>query len=128
MIADTAAFADLEDDQTDALTLERRRGTRVRLVRPILLTEATRGRTLAGTTRDISHSGLRLRVPVLPLRAGDQVHVDVSSIAGLGLLPGRRRTMSARVVWARREAKMVRPMMTLGIEFDNDFDAQVNVA
>jgi protein involved in polysaccharide export with SLBB domain len=62
------------------------------------------------------------------LRPGDRVNVDVSNIGALGLIASRRAVVAAHVVWAKRDNKMVRPMMTFGVELSTDPDAQLNVA
>lgn len=118
----------LESD-TDTLVLERRRSNRIRLVRPITLVDALHGRHVSGKTRDVSACGLRVEVPAaLNVRPGDSITVDVSSLAGTGLLDNRRNTVAARVVWTRRQNKLVRPMLTVGLEFITELDAQLNVA
>ncbi|HQY88143.1 MAG TPA: PilZ domain-containing protein [Tepidisphaeraceae bacterium] len=119
----------VDDDACDRLTLERRRGSRVKLVRPVVVIETSHGRQVAASTCDISHSGLRLKMPAaVTLRPGDQVFVQVGNLIASGLLHARRQVLAARIIWTRRENKMVRPMVTFGLEFITDLDVQVNVA
>ena len=119
----------VDDDACDRLTLERRRGSRVKLVRPVVVIESSNGRQVSASTCDISNCGLRLKMPAaVLLRPGDQILVHVANLVESGLLHARRQILPARIVWTRRENKMVRPMVTFGLEFIADRNAKSNVA
>lgn len=129
--ADLDIFLPARDtDRDDTMMIERRHGgSRVKIARPIRVVELCSGRHIAGRSRDISSTGMRLEIPVSnTLRPGDAVQVDVGTLSGIGPLTGRRRVIAARVVWVNRQHKMLRPLLTLGVEFSPEYDALVNVA
>lgn len=120
---------DEADADVDTLVFERRHGARVRLARPIRVIDLAGGRHIAGRSRDLSHAGMRVEIPLAnAVRVGEIVHVDVGTLAGIGPLAGRPRVIPARVVWMSREQKMLRPQQSLGLEFEPDDEALVNVA
>ena len=117
------------DGYADSMVLERRLGSRVKIARPIKVVDLANGRHIAGRSRDVSSTGMRLEIPTTNgIRPGDTVHVDVGMLSGLGPLAGRPRVIPARVVWVNRQTKMLRPLLTAGVEFAPEFDALVNVA
>lgn len=120
---------DEAEEGYDSLRFERRHGARTKLARPIRVIELTGGRHIAGRSRDFSHDGMRVEIPLsYAVRAGDVVHVDVGTLGGIGPLCGRPRVIPARVVWTSREQKMLRPLQFAGLEFLPDDEALVNVA
>lgn len=113
----------------DSLEIERRRGVRVRIVRPVRVFEPESGRTLAAKTRDISSSGAKLEMPIAAgMQPGQVVEIDVGAFNGLGSLTHRRQHLSAKIVWVSRDSRLVRPMLTAGLEFCVELDAAVRVA
>jgi hypothetical protein len=114
---------------SDPLSLERRVAARVRLSRPVRVIALSSGRHMAGKSRDVSSTGMRLELPVSnAIVEGEAVQLDIGSLAGVGPLRSRRSVVAARVVWVKRENKLVRPMLTAGVEFEPDLDSLVNVA
>jgi hypothetical protein len=114
---------------SDSMVFERRCSTRVRISRPIRVIDLIIGRHAAGRSRDVSSTGMKVEIPATNgIQEGDTIQVDVGTLAGVGPLFGRPRVIPARVVWIRRESKMLRPMLTAGVEFELDFDAMINVA
>jgi c-di-GMP-binding flagellar brake protein YcgR len=119
----TAPESAIAGEFNDSMYLERRKGVRVKIARPVRIHEPITGRHMAGRTRDISASGLRIEMPITnAIRVGETISVV------LGTLSNRKPTISARVVWIKRDAKLVRPMLTAGVEFTVEPDAQVAVA
>lgn len=117
------------DDRADSLMFERRHDARVRLARPIRVIDLSGGRHIAGRSRDLSHCGMRVEIPLAnAIRVGEIVQVDVGTLSGIGPLVGRPRVIPARVVWTSREQKMLRPLQFAGLEFEADDEALVNVA
>jgi len=127
---DTIDADDEIDGPNDSLAFERRRGGgRVRIARPVRVVEPHGGRHLAGRSRDVSASGMRVELPFTnAVEAGDTVSVHVGTLAGAGPLRGHRSTLEARVVWVRRDTRMLRPLVTAGLEFVMGWDARYNVA
>jgi PilZ domain len=118
-----------QDDALDSFVIERRAGARVKIARPIKVIELGTGRHFAGRSRDVSAAGMRLEIPVSnSVREGDTIQVDVGSLSGIGPLAYRPRIIPARIVWVRREQKLLRPLLTAGVEFAVDHDAMINVA
>lgn len=114
---------------TDRMVIERRTSTRVRICRPVKVIDLSVGRHAAGRSRDVSSTGMKVEIPATNhIHEGDTIHVDVGTLGGVGPLRGRPHVIPARVVWIRRESKLVRPMLTAGIEFALEHDAMVNVA
>src|SRR5580698_5230657 len=96
---------------------ERRRGLRIRQLRPIKLYDPRGCRFIGGTTEDVSVTGLRIVLPrSAPLGEGSQVIVHVGLDEGGHPLANRRDMMPARVVWVDRA---VQPGVgiTAGIEW-----------
>lgn len=131
-------IAAAETHETDALglpplpermILERRVDTRVKIARPIRVVELNTGRHIAGRSRDVSSSGMKIEIHVSDhVREGDTVRVDVGTLSGIGPLLHRPRVIPARVVWIRREQKLLRPLITAGVEFEVEREALFNVA
>lgn len=114
---------------TERMVIERRCSTRIRISRPVKVIDLSIGRHAAGRSRDISSSGMKVEIPATNyIHEGDTVHIDVGTMGGVGPLAGRSRVIAARVVWIRRESKLVRPLLTAGIEFALEHDAMINVA
>lgn len=127
------AAADWDVDEaiglTDRMVIERRSATRVRISRPVKVINLSVGRHAAGRSRDVSATGMKIEIPVTnSIREGDTIHVDVGTLAGIGPLVGRPHLIPARVVWIEREHKLLRPMLTAGVEFALELDAMINVA
>ena len=121
----SAGYADF----AERMVLERRVGSRVKIARPIKVVDLANGRHIAGRSRDVSSTGMRLELPMTNgMRPGDTVHVDVGMLSGLGPLTGKPRVIPARVVWVNRQHKMLRPLLTAGVEFAPEWDAVINVA
>jgi c-di-GMP-binding flagellar brake protein YcgR len=113
----------------EPMFLERRRGVRVKLARPVRVHEPTTGKHLAARTRDISAVGMRLEMPLTnAIQPGEHLTLTLGTLAGVGLVKSTKSTITARVIWVKRDGRMVRPMLTAGVEFCSDSDAQVNVA
>lgn len=128
MIAAVDDF-DLEADSVRPMVLERRSATRIRLSRPIRVIDLVVGRHAAGRSRDISATGMQLQIPMTyQIVPGNTIHVDVGTLSGVGPLSGRPRVIPARVIWIRREGKLLRPMLNIGVEFEPEHDAMMNVA
>ncbi len=114
---------------TQSMSIDRRRGSRIKLARPIKIVVLGSGRHMAGRSRDVSSTGMKLEVPMSnSIIEGQTIHVHVGSLAGMGPLANRCSVIPARVVWVRRESKLVRPMLTAGVEFEPELDAMINVA
>ncbi len=127
-----AHFDDALDDAiglTDRMMIERRTATRVRICRPVKVIDLAIGRHAAGRSRDVSSTGMKVEIPASNhIHEGDTIHIDVGTLGGVGPLVGRPHIIPARVVWIRREAKLLRPMLTAGVEFALEHDAMINVA
>lgn len=129
MIAAIDTTFDEALDLSDSMVLERRGATRIRISRPVRVIDLSICRHAAGRSRDISATGMRVEIPATnAIQVGDTIHVDVGTLSGAGPLAGRPRVIPGRIVWIQREAKMVRPMLTAGVEFEVDQDAMMNVA
>jgi c-di-GMP-binding flagellar brake protein YcgR len=125
----TAPESAIAGEFNDSMYLERRKGVRVKIARPVRIHEPITGRHMAGRTRDISASGLRIEMPITnAIRVGETISVVLGTLSNSGLIRNRKPTISARVVWIKRDAKLVRPMLTAGVEFTVEPDAQVAVA
>ena len=113
----------------ERMILERRTGSRVKIARPIRVVELSTGRHIAGRSRDVSSTGMKIEIHASDhVREGDIVRVDVGTLSGIGPLLTRPRIIPARVVWIRRENKLLRPLITAGVEFEIEREALVNVA
>jgi len=113
----------------ERMVLERRLGSRVKIARPIRVVELSTGRHIAGRSRDISSTGMKIEIHASDhVREGDIVRVDVGTLSGIGPLVTRPRVIPARVVWIKREQKLLRPLITAGVEFEIEREALVSVA
>lgn len=128
-IASAGPFFEDAIGLSDSMVFERRSATRVKISRPVRVIDLTIGRHAAGRSRDVSATGMKLEIPVTnAIREGDTIHVDVGTLAGIGPLAGRPHVIPARVIWIRREHKLLRPLLTAGVEFSLELDAMINVA
>lgn len=117
------------DELNGSLSLDRRHGSRVRLSRPVRVIDLQSGRHIAGKSRDISHSGIRVEIPLANnVRVGETIYVDVGTLSGIGPLARRPRVIPGRVVWVEREQKLLRPQQSVGLEFEAEDEALVSVA
>jgi len=117
------------DDGHDggSLTLERRRGLRIRQNRPIKVFEPTLSRYFGGQTEDISATGLRIELPMsTPIREGKILNIHVGLNASGQTLAHRRQMLPARVIWIDRASN--RTKMHAGIEFLASVAAHVDAA
>jgi hypothetical protein len=113
-------------------TAERRRGLRVRQVRPVKLLDVTAGRTVVGQTLDVSATGLRIELPNIGA-GGDAGGVRVGEVLGIhvGLsrigerLANRRQMIPVRVVWVSRSDH---GPTRAGVEFATAIGAQRDAA
>ena len=113
----------------ERMILERRTGSRVKIARPIRVVELSTGRHIAGRSRDVSSTGMKIEIHASDhVREGDIVRVDVGTLSGIGPLLTRPRVIPARVIWIRRENKLLRPLITAGVEFEIEREALVSVA
>lgn len=113
----------------ERMILERRVDSRVKIARPIRVVEFSTGRHIAGRSRDVSASGMKIEIHVSEhVHEGDTVRIDVGTLSGIGPLINRPRVIPARVVWIRREQKLLRPLITAGVEFEVERDVLFNVA
>lgn len=113
----------------ERMIFERRTGSRVKIARPIRVVELSTGRHIAGRSRDVSSTGMKIEIHASDhVREGDTVRVDVGTLSGIGPLLTRPRVIPARVVWIHREQKLLRPLITAGVEFEIEREALVNVA
>jgi hypothetical protein len=116
-----------DDGHGRSLTLERRRGLRIRQNRPIKVFEPTLGRYFGGQTEDISATGLRIELPMsTPVREGKLLNIHVGLDAAGQTLANRRHMLSARVIWIDRASH--RTKMFAGIEFLASVAAHVDAA
>lgn len=128
--ARTTAYDNEMNDS--GLTIERRRGLRIRQYRPVKIFESTLSRYYAGHTRDISATGLRIELPSsIPIRQGNVLsilvgHADPSNPSQN--LAHRRQMVPARVIWVNHASGRSRDRITLGIEFLNSVAAQLGAA
>jgi hypothetical protein len=107
---------------------ERRMGVRVRQVRPVKVYEPLSGRFYAGQTRDISSGGLRLDLPAsMLLVVGRDICVHVAAAAHGQPLVNRRRMVSARIVWLKRDPAQPGQLMA-GIAFQPGIAAHLDAA
>ncbi|HEX8913116.1 MAG TPA: PilZ domain-containing protein [Humisphaera sp.] len=123
-----SADLDLDTDHADLTDAERRRGLRVRDVRPVKVYEPGAARYFGGQTEDVSATGLRIELPLwAPLRIGENVTVHVG-LNGRGQgLANRRNMIPARVVWVNRTpGKHAR--LEAGVEFLNGIAPNVSAA
>lgn len=119
--------SDVEHDGGGSLTLERRRGLRIRQNRPIKVFEPTLSRYFGGQTEDISATGLRIELPMsTPIREGKILNIHVGLNASGQTLAHRRQMLPARVIWIDRSSNGTK--MLAGIEFLASVAAHVDAA
>jgi hypothetical protein len=107
---------------------ERRRGLRVRQVRPVKVFEPSAARYYGGQTQDVSTTGLRIELPVAaPIRPGKVLTIHVGLSAAGTTLANRRQMIPARVVWVDRNQK-TRGKLTAGLEFLASIAAHLDAA
>ncbi len=119
----------VERFERDLSGIERRRGLRIRQLRPIKIFEPTLSRYFGGQTEDISTTGLRIELPSSTLiRPGKFLNVHV----GMGMagesLAIRRQMMPARVVWVDRSEVDATGRCTAGVEFLASVAAHLDAA
>ncbi len=113
----------------DSANPERRRGLRIRQLRPVKVFEPTVSRYFGGQTEDVSATGLRLELPLsAPVGPGKLLNIHV----GLGdsgqSLANRLQMIPARVVWVNRGKAKGARTMTAGIEFLSSIVARQDAA
>lgn len=118
-----------ENLEDDSLSIERRRGLRIRQNRPVKVFEPAGARYIGGQTHDVSTTGLRIELPMsAPVRPGKVLTVHV----GLGdrgmALANRRQMIPARVVWVDRETDASTGRLQAGIEFLASVAAHLDAA
>jgi hypothetical protein len=108
---------------------ERRRGLRIRQLRPIKVLEPTTSRYFGGQTEDISSTGLRIELPAsMPIRPGKVVSVHVGANSTGQMLANRRQMIPAKVVWVDRRSKFDNGRLIAGIEFLASIAAHLDAA
>jgi hypothetical protein len=108
---------------------ERRRGLRIRQLRPIKVLEPTTSRYFGGQTEDISSTGLRIELPAsMPIRPGKVVSVHVGANSTGQMLANRRQMIPAKVVWVDRRSKFDNGRLVAGIEFLASIAAHLDAA
>jgi hypothetical protein len=113
----------------EAVPAERRRGLRIRQSRPVKVFEPLAARYVAGMTRDVSSTGLRIELPAsTAVRTGGTltIHVGVSDQGQT--LANRRSMIPARVVWVDRRIQDGRGVVTAGVEFVASIAAHLDAA
>jgi hypothetical protein len=110
--------------------IERRRGLRIRQIRPVKVFDGAAARYFGGQTEDISATGLRIELPAYaPLRPGDtlSIHVGLNQLGQS--LANRRQMIPARVVWVSRdEARIPGGRIEAGVEFLSGIAARLDAA
>jgi hypothetical protein len=113
----------------EAVPAERRRGLRIRQSRPVKVFEPLSARYVAGMTRDVSSTGLRIELPAsTAVRTGGNltIHVGVSDQGQT--LANRRSMIPARVIWLDRRIEEGRGVVTAGVEFVSSIAAHLDAA
>ena len=106
---------------------ERRRGLRVRQARPVKVYEAIGARYFGGQTEDISATGLRIELPSsAAVHTGKVINLHVGLTREGSILPNRRHTMPARIVWVDRS--FTRGYTVVGVEFLTNITAHLDAA
>jgi len=114
-------------EQLDAQEAERRRGLRIRQVRPINVYETSGARYFGGQTEDISATGLRIELAAsAALQPGKVLHVHVGLNCDGTTLANRRSIVPARVVWVDRGESM--GVVVAGVEFISSIAAHLDAA
>jgi len=109
--------------------IERRRGLRIRQLRPIKVYEPTISRYFGGRTHDVSSMGLRLELPAsMPLQPGKILSIHVGLSERGQALANRRQMVPARVVWVDREADESCRTLQAGVEFLASISAELDAA
>ena len=108
---------------------ERRRGLRIRQMRPIKVLEPTSSRYFGGQTEDVSSTGLRIELPAsMPVRPGKVLSVHVGVNSDGQTLANRRQMIPAKVVWVDRRSKFDHGRLVAGIEFLASIAAHLDAA
>ncbi len=98
--------------------IERRRGLRIRQMRPIKIFEPMVSRYFGGQTEDISTTGLKIELSAGTLiRPGKFLNIHVGSNGVGESLANRRQMMPARVVWVDRSQSESTGKCMAGVEF-----------
>ena len=107
---------------------ERRRGLRIRQMRPVKVYDAGAGRYFGGQTEDISSTGLRIELPLwAPVRPGEVLSIHVGLSSKGESLANRRQMIPARVVWANRTTSR-HARLEAGVEFLASIAAHLDAA
>jgi len=102
---------------------ERRRGLRIRQARTVKLFDGSAAKFVAGQTRDISATGLRIDLPLQSdVACEDIVYVHVDSFEH------RRQMSPAKIVWLTRTATRRGAHLTAGVEFLDGLSNSLNAA
>jgi hypothetical protein len=124
----TLALDHEEQLEHSTLTMDRRRGLRVRQSRPVKVFEPASARYLGGQTEDVSATGLRLHLPIsASIRPGKLINIHVGLSQQGQMLANRRQMIPARVVWVERGIGSTRTL-TAGIEFLASISAHLDAA
>jgi hypothetical protein len=108
---------------------ERRRGLRLRQLRPIKIYDTTTCRFMGGQTEDVSVTGLRIMLPKgSPVRPGSTLTVHVGLDEAGHPLANRRDMMPARVVWVDRQCDPRGKQLAAGIEWTANITALLDAA
>jgi hypothetical protein len=108
---------------------ERRRGLRIRQIRPVKIHDPSAARYFGGQTHDVSSTGLRVALPAAsPVRVGRMLNIHVGLSESGEALANRRQMMPARVVWVDRQGTPASRTMTVGVEFLASIAAHLDAA
>ena len=108
---------------------ERRRGLRIRQQRPVKIFDPAANRYIAGQTRDVSSTGLRIELSrALPLEEGRVVNIHVGLSDDGSQLANRRNMIPARIVWVDRLDERFDGKLTAGVEFLASIAAHLHAA
>ena len=114
---------------TEAVPAERRRGLRIRQSRPVKVFEPLSARYVAGMTRDVSSTGLRIELPAsAAVRTGGTLTIHVGVCDQVQTLANRRAMIPARVIWLDRRIEEGRGVVTAGVEFVSSIAAHLDAA
>jgi len=117
------------ESQMTGTEAERRRGIRIRQLRPIKIYEPTSHRYFGGQTEDISSTGLRVELsPTTPAIEGRLVNIHVGLSARGEALANRRQMMPARIVWLRRMMQNGQLRLIAGLELVASVAAHLDAA
>ena len=128
LVLATQHETDLHDDEAAAdAHSERRRGLRIRQVRPIKVYEPAGAKYFGGVTGDISATGLRIELPAsAALRPGRSLYVHVGTSAQGAALANRRHMIPAKVVWIAAGETL--GVVVAGVEFIPSIAAHLDAA